>query len=162
MIINGEKRDYIVHNKKEVKGFFGDYRFLSNFHECPVMFDGVIYPSSENAYMAAKTLDVEARKAFETMNPKEAKLAGRMIPLREDWELVKIDIMRFILFDKFTRNLDIREKLIQTEDAYLEETNHWGDTIWGVCDGFGSNLLGKILMDTRAYWKNSFNNSKLF
>jgi ribA/ribD-fused uncharacterized protein len=162
MIIDKIHRDYIVHNAVNIKGFFGDYRFLSNFHECPVMYEGVIYPSSENAYMAAKTRDLEARRAFETMSPKEAKLAGRIIPLREDWDLVKISIMREIIFDKFSRNLDIRECLLQTGDAYLEETNHWGDIVWGVCDGVGNNLLGKILMDTRAYWKNSFDNSKLF
>ncbi len=121
-----------------------------------------MYPSSENAYMAAKTTDLEARKAFRSMSPKEAKIAGRLIPLREDWDMVKLVIMRSILFDKFSRNIDIRDALLQTGDAYLEETNHWGDKIWGVCEGDGQNLLGKMLMDTRAYWKNVYGTSKLF
>ena len=43
----------------------------------------------------------------------------------------------------------LRDKLIATGDAYIEETNNWGDEFWGVCHGFGENMLGKILMEIR-------------
>jgi ribA/ribD-fused uncharacterized protein len=154
--INMEKvsyQDYIVHTEKEIKGFFDHYRFLSNFHLCSVSYDGVIYPSSENAYMAAKTLDVTARERFEIISPKEAKMWGRHVTLRTDWDKIKVDVMRSIVFDKFLRNPVLRYQLLATSNAYLEETNHWGDKFWGATlDGSGENMLGKILMDTRSYW----------
>ena len=37
-------------------------------------------------------------------------------------------------------------------DKYIEETNHWGDVFWGVCDGVGESNLGKVLMGIREFW----------
>lgn len=148
-------REYVVHSDTEVKGFFGTFRFLSNFHECPVHYDGIIYPSSENAYMAAKTDAKDLRIPLEVCTPKEAKLIGRTIPLRPHWDDVKVEVMRSVVFDKFLRNPQERYNLIQTGIAYLEETNHWGDKFWGVCEGEGLNVLGNILMETREYWRKS-------
>ena len=54
---------------------------------------------------------------------------------------------------KFTKHKDLKEKLLATGDAYLEETNHWHDTFWGVCKGKGQNHLGKILMEVREELK---------
>lgn len=153
MIVNKMERDYIVHSNNEIKGFFGEWRFLCNFHKCPVYFDGVLYPSTESAYMSAKTIDLEQRKSFEDIEPNEAKKLGRIITLRSDWEEVKYDVMSSVVFDKFYRHKELRDKLLSTGDAYLEETNHWKDCIWGVCDGVGENYLGKILMGVRDYWK---------
>lgn len=147
-------KQYSVHNEKEIRGFFGDYRFLSNYHKCLVYFDGVIYPSSENAYMAAKTLDVAERTQFLEIEPKEAKALGRQIGLRSDWENVKFDIMAAILFDKFYRHRSLREKLLKTENAILIEANHWGDQLWGTDEeGYGENHLGKVLMRIRKFWQ---------
>lgn len=38
-----------------------------------------------------------------------------------------------------------------TGDAELIEGNNWGDTFWGVCNGRGENMLGKLLMEIRDY-----------
>ena len=40
--------------------------------------------------------------------------------------------------------------LLDTGDLYIEETNSWGDTFWGVCEGKGQNVLGNILMGIRT------------
>jgi ribA/ribD-fused uncharacterized protein len=147
-------KQYSVHNEAEIFGFFGEYRFLSNYHKCLVYFDGVLYPSSENAYMAAKTLDVAERTRFVNIEPNEAKALGRQIQLRPDWEEVKFDIMKIILCDKFYRNRSIRGKLISTGNAVLTEANHWGDRIWGTDEeGNGENHLGRLLMKIRSLWK---------
>jgi len=151
MNANNINQDYIVHDENQILGFFGPYRFLSNFHQCPVYFEGFLYPSSENAFMAAKTLDVEQRKQFQNIEPKEAKSLGRKIDLRPDWEEAKVDIMMAICFDKFYRNRLIRQYLIETGNRHLAEANHWGDKIWGTDEyGEGQNLLGKILMNLRS------------
>lgn len=150
MIVFGKERDYIVHNDDVVKGFFSAYRFLSNFEVADVVYEGVKYPSSENAYQAAKSLDPEVRKQFINITPSESKKLGRKIEVREDWEEVKYKVMCDIVLDKFMRNPYLKEMLTETGDRYLEETNHWRDVVWGVCDGVGKNWLGKILMDVRT------------
>lgn len=136
----------ISHNDKEIKGFFNEYRWLSNFHKCQVEYDGVVYPSSENAYQAAKTLNVEERKMFLTCEPSEAKKLGQTITLRKDWEDIKDFIMMSIQISKYAINDDLGVMLEETQGKYLEETNWWGDTYWGMCLGVGKNKLGKCLM----------------
>jgi len=153
MIVFGKERDYIVHDESQIKGFFGDYRFLSNFELGDVIYEGIKYPSSENAYQAAKSLDIQIRNQFVNISPNESKKLGRKIDVREDWEEVKYGIMYQIVLDKFSRNYELGDLLIETGDKYLEETNNWKDKVWGVFDGVGKNWLGKILMDVRTQIK---------
>jgi len=153
MIVFGKERDYIVHDESQIKGFFGEYRFLSNFELGNVIYEGIKYPSSENAYQAAKSLNLEIRNQFVNISPNESKKLGRKIDVREDWEEVKYGIMFQIVLDKFSRNYELGDLLIETGDKYLEETNNWKDKVWGVCDGVGKNWLGKILMDVRTQIK---------
>lgn len=133
--------------------FFGNYRFLSNFYPAEFVWDRIIWPSSEHAYVAAKTLDREERLKISRMEGKGViKRYGRQIDLRPDWEEVKYDIMLEIVRAKFSQNPDLKEKLLATGNAHLEEGNHWKDRIWGVCppgSGNGKNYLGKILMQVR-------------
>lgn len=143
------KREIIIHDEHNIKGFFDNYRFLSNFESCDVLFDGIIYPSSENAYQAAKSLDIEVRKKFVDISSTDSKKLGKIVEIRPDWNNIKLDIMYSIVFDKFTRNSKLGDQLIETGDKYLEETNYWKDTFWGVCNGVGKNWLGRILMDVR-------------
>lgn len=134
---------------KGIRGFFGEYRYMSNFHLSPVVFDGVTYPCVENAFQAAKTFDLEQRKPFVTLEPGQAKRAGRKVQLREDWEQVKDSVMEDLVRQKFSQK-ELKDKLLATGDTYLEETNWWKDTYWGVCNGIGKNTLGKILMKVRC------------
>ncbi len=128
-----------------IAAFTGASRFLSNFWPVNVVLDGMVYPSVENAYQAAKTLDVQARRSFQTISASEAKHLGKKLPLRSDWETVKLAVMEGLLRQKFA-DPDLRERLLATKDQLLEEGNHWGDTFWGVCRGQGHNHLGKLLM----------------
>ncbi len=62
--------------------------------------------------------------------------------------------MSSIVFDKFCRSFYLRNRLLETGDKYLEETNHWSDSYWGVdIKKGGKNNLGKILMKVRDFWK---------
>jgi ribA/ribD-fused uncharacterized protein len=133
----------------KIDSFSGPHRWLSNFWPSPVTLDGVSYPSVENAYQAAKTLNCELRKAFQDVPPGVAKRQGRMITLRPDWEQVKEQVMLDLLRQKF-HVLDRRYLLLNTGTAELVEGNYWGDTYWGVCRGVGKNRLGMLLMQVRS------------
>lgn len=146
------KYDFVRHNADEVYGFFGKYRFLSNFHPADVWFEGLLYPSAEHAYQAAKCIDREFRATIRDLTTGEAKRVGKNLHLRRDWEAVKDHVMRGVVFEKFLRNFELREMLVETGDRKLTEANYWGDRIWGVYNGGGENRLGRILEKTRAYW----------
>ena len=122
-----------------IYGFFGEHRFLSNFWYADVTYDGDTYSSVEHGYQAAKCAHPVDRIPFlqsTGITPAQAKRQGKHVKLRDDWELVKIAIMRDLVFQKFQHE-DLRDRLIATGDKYLEETNTWGDTFWGVCNGNG-------------------------
>ncbi len=152
MIINGKERDYIIHDERNIKGLFGEYRYLSNFEVCDVIIDGELYGSAEAAYMAQKTLNQEVRNLFKKsreITPIEARKLGQIIEIRPDWKDFKIEAMTQAILSKFNINKHLTEKLLSTGDKYIEETNHWNDQFWGVCNGIGENHLGRILMRVR-------------
>lgn len=132
-----------------ISSFRGEYAFLSNFYSAKVEFEGLIYFNSEAAFQAMKCKYYDDRIAFTKLDASQAKKKGRRISLRSDWELVKDDYMYKIVKAKFEQNSDLKQKLLDTRDSYLEEGNTWGDNYWGVCYGFGMNKLGKILMKVR-------------
>jgi hypothetical protein len=127
--------------------------FLSNFWPSAIIYEGVAYPSVENAYQAAKTLDKTARERIAAMTPGQAKKAGRLLHVRSDWESVKVGVMLILVRLKF-QNVSLRERLLATGEQALIEGNSWGDTFWGVCDGKGRNMLGLILMSIRTEVEN--------
>ena len=136
-----------------IKGFFGPFRFMSNFVPCTVELDGVTYPSVEHAYVAAKTTNLERRAEIAQVSTAgKVKALGRQLKLREGWDEMRIDVMRDLLMQKFSQE-PFKSQLLQTGLCYLEETNTWGDTFWGVCDGVGENHLGWLLMEIRDHLK---------
>ena len=134
---------------EDITEFSGENRWLSNFWPCKVMFADVEYPSVEHAYQAAKTLDLEARKAFTQCNAAEAKRLGRTMTIRKDWEATKMRVMETLLEQKFQKGTELANKLIATGNVQLIEGNYWNDRFWGVCRGVGRNNLGKMLMAIR-------------
>lgn len=134
----------------DILEFKGEYRWLSNFWPIEISFDGVSYPSVEHAYQAAKTAPSQ-REPFRTGKARKAKLRGNSIPLRSDWELIKVSIMRTLLAEKFRINSPLAELLINTAPGQLVEGNNWNDRFWGVCNGSGRNMLGELLMQRRDF-----------
>jgi ribA/ribD-fused uncharacterized protein len=153
----GDWKLYAVHNEKQIKGFFGPFKFLANFEMAPCSYQGIIYPTIENAYQAAKLQPAE-RIHLITCSALEAKKNWKNFKKIEEteaeWDARKENVMSEIIFSKFLLNPALRQKLIDTGTAYLEETNHWQDLCWGVDIKLGGeNRLGKILMRLRNYWK---------
>ena len=147
------KKKITIHNDENIKGFFNEYNWMSNFYKSEVEYEGIKYPSSENAYQSAKARNIPDRIKFVNITPSQSKKLGRIVELRSDWESVKLKVMYDVVLDKFTRNPYLGYKLLETGNKYLEETNYWNDTVWGVCNNVGENNLGKILMEVRKKLK---------
>jgi len=134
----------------KIDAFQGEYRFLSNFWPAEVVFEGITYPTVEHAYQSAKTLDLNERRRIAALaTPAEAKRAGSALALRADWPQAKFVVMEDCVRFKFTHHAELGRRLLETDDAYLEEGNTWNDRVWGVYQGQGENRLGKILMKVR-------------
>lgn len=134
--------------------FDGKYAFLSNFWSTRIIFDNESYRTVEHAFQAAKTFNPEEREKIKNANtPGKAKRLGRKVQLRPDWEDIKYTMMQSFVKQKF-EDPKLKNNLLTTGDEELVEGNTWGDKIWGVCDGQGQNLLGKILMQVREEAKN--------
>lgn len=145
------------HSEEKICGFFGKYRFLSNFWECAngVDFAGEYFHTSEAAYQAAK-FPIKKMHEISLLSAEESKKYSRQNLMKysvQQWDKIKVKIMFSIVLNKFSVNEDLREKLLDTGSKYLEETNYWGDQFWGVCNGNGRNMLGQILMEVREVLK---------
>jgi len=140
-----------------ISSFKGEHAFLSNFHQCSIFYEGLMFPSTEHAFQAAKTLDQQLRMyiAAARTSGKAKQMGGPngIIPpdkFREDWDEIKVDVMRELLVIKFSKAY-LMQQLLATGTAMLVEGNDWHDTFWGVTNhnGVGSNILGHLLMSIR-------------
>jgi len=128
------------------------YGEFSNFARFPIRIGGETWPTSEHFFQAQKFKDSAVRARLR--KAKTPMIVARMgrdrsLPLRRDWESVKVDVMRKAVRAKFTQHDELRALLLSTGDAKLVEhtTNdaYWGDG----GDGSGKNMLGRILMEVR-------------
>jgi len=141
-----------IHDDNNVKGFFSQYRWLSNFYPCYVRVFDAVFPSTEHAYQFKKApVGKFHPDDVIILTADEVKKWGRRIKVRDDWEKIKVDIMHTCVYAKFTQNPELRKKLLETGQKYLEETNWWNDVEWGVYykTGKGKNMLGNLLMSVR-------------
>lgn len=153
--------DYVIHDDTKICGFFGEYRFLSNFYpsENGVWWMGTKFPAVEHAYQAAK-FPKKYHKEFVDVTAGQSKKLAKMMTKADPslfdksrWELIKLRVMADLVFQKFNFDPSLEQLLHDTKDKYLEETNSWKDVFWGVYEGNGQNQLGKILTQTRTFWK---------
>ena len=141
--------DNDINSDRLICSFSGKYFFLSNFYPVEMDYHGIPYSSSEAAFQAQKTTDLELRKIFSKLSAAESKRLGREIHMRPDWEQIKVEVMADIVHKKFEIP-EMRKYLLSTGDTPLREGNWWGDKIWGTTTiGQGTNYLGKILMEER-------------
>lgn len=147
-------------SEKKVINFYmpsDEHGYLSNFSRHRIFLKDKIWRTVEHYFQAqkfaGKKQEEEIRRAF---TPKQAAQIGRdrKNPLRNDWEEVKVGIMKEALVAKFTQHKDLKELLLKTENALLVEHTH-KDSFWGDGGyGHGLNMLGKLLMEVREELKN--------
>lgn len=140
-----------------INKYTGAYFFLSNFHACRVLLDEEWYPSVEHAYQAAKTLNLRQRKEIQGLGYKRsnvAKMLGKTVTLRPDWDILRLPVMRGLLVQKFYYPW-FHTHLQATGNEELLEGNTWHDNFWGSCHcaqcgNKGENHLGRYQMEIRA------------
>jgi N-glycosidase YbiA len=161
-----EKPDYFT--KKEyltnpITSFKDEYKFLSNFYPSHVVYMGLDFPSVEHAYQAAKCENPKDMLIIQNQTtPGRAKRAMRKhkLPERADWSEIKLEVMDYLLRQKFSIP-ELGQKLLNTLGEDLVEENSWGDTFWGISGGVGHNHLGRLLMKTRSKLKETCYNTDM-
>lgn len=178
-----------THGGDTVWRFREDFHVFSNFYQLRKPYyvtvhdpetgesDGIWYASSEQAYMAAKTLKLEIRRLISQMTAGEAKKYCRSDEFKQRyqrpdfWDIdnghqsyihgvndeLCVHFMRDIVRQKFA-DPQLRKILLDTGDAHIMEGNTWGDDFWGKVvtrSGrlVGKNKLGGILMDLRSEFR---------
>lgn len=133
-----------------------EYGCFSNFSHHGFELDGKWWMTSEHHFQAQKFYGTEYAEIIRLLdNPMKAAEMGRNpnLPLREDWEEVKDDIMRKAVYAKFSQNIELKNILLNTDSEYIVE-NTSNDYYWGCgTNGSGKNMLGIILMEIREKLK---------
>jgi ribA/ribD-fused uncharacterized protein len=151
-----------------ISSFTGEHHWLSNFSPHPVVFSGKTFPTTEHLFVWHKTDDEDERlKVFGRevwddehnevvrvpLTPGQVKRLGRMLPLRREWDDMKVGVMFTCLQLKITQHPEVGLKLLGTKDTFLVEGNTWGDNFWGCTPNrgtmggwIGNNWLGRLWM----------------
>lgn len=132
------------------KDLYGEF---SNFAAFGFRIDGHWYPTSEHYFQAMKFEDeAYQQKIREAKSPMIAARLGRSrkVKIRDDWEEVKVDVMRIAVRAKIDEHPKLQTLLLETgEQPIVEAAGR--DYFWGAGkDGSGQNWLGKILMEIRG------------
>ncbi len=132
------------------KQAFGEF---SNFAPFPFVIEGREWHTSEHFFQANKFDDEAYREKIRTTkSPMIAARLGRSrkVPIRRDWETIKVDIMRTAVRAKFAAHASLQALLLSTGNEEIIEAAAQ-DKFWGCgADGSGENWLGRILMEIRA------------
>ncbi len=134
------------------------YGVLANFYPSPVKLDGVAYRTAEHAFQAFKAARPEvAQWIAAAPDGFLAAAIGDNLPEHEivpGWEERREELMRPILWAKFSQNKALRQLLLNTKDAepseWVQDDNET-NRFWSKVDGVGANVLGKLLMEVRGH-----------
>lgn len=136
-----------------------DFYVLSNFSAFNLQWCGHTFMTCEHAYHWAKFVGTGFESGMEgILNAPSAHQAFKLAQVwrpyvRGDWESIKVDVMRKLLFLKCEQHEYVRRKLLSTGERELIEDS-WRDGFWGWGETRdGLNMLGKLWMEVRATLK---------
>lgn len=144
----------VVSFRKTTEEFGGLSNMASGYS---LNINGIIIPSAEHLYQACRfPLFPKLQEEVILQNsPMTAKMVSRKYNQysRQDWEQVRIKVMRWVLEVKLSQNWEkFGSLLLKTGEKPIVEFTH-KDKIWGaVQEGqklVGVNALGRLLMDIR-------------
>lgn len=141
-------------NDAQVFFYEQDFYVLSNFSSFNVLWKGLNFGTSEQAYhwekfegdRGAQTSIWVTRSAHDAFKMAES-MRDRRCP---NWDDVKVGVMRCILRAKVEQHEYVRRKLLATGNRELIEDS-WRDDYWGWGPSRdGQNMLGKLWMEIRS------------
>ena len=144
----------------EVIGFYPrEFYCLDNFSSFKVEYDGYLYSSNEEAYQAlgfiesAPEIADQIKKSHSAHEAQKIAYANRD-KIRDDWNSIKLDVMKKLLKAKIEQNPYVLKKLLETKNYVIVEDspkdNYWG---WGE-NRDGENHLGRLWMELREEFSN--------
>lgn len=158
-------------NTTAITDFSGEYAFLSSDFrfDIPIGFGDYLFHNVSQAFEAAKTSDKLARaRIAQASSPLIARQISRMSEKETDWKNIQLSIMQNLVERKFTRNLPLLRRLLDTKAAELingGQGNYLQDTYWGVVWGssgqgrVGENQLGRLIMKVRQKYQYTYRTS---
>lgn len=135
-----------------------DYYVFSNFSSFMVTWEGKDFMTSEHLYhylkfdgfLSIEMAEIkhqikEARSAHDAFKIANANRSLR----REDWDVIKLEVMEQILRAKVEQHPYVKKKLIDSGNNPIVECS-WRDDYWGWGENQdGQNQLGRIWMKIR-------------
>lgn len=135
--------------------FFYEQEFyvFSNFSAFTLFWAGKKFDTSEIAYQYEKFRGntVIQDIVMSQLSTHAAYTAAQNFKdhIREDWDEVKVPIMRDILRAKVEQHGYVEQKLLETGNREIIEDS-WRDDFWGWGENKdGQNMLGKLWMEIR-------------
>lgn len=149
-----------------IVNFTGDHAFMSNSLVLSpnrrVAYEGILYPSVDHAYQAAKTLDTHQREFIASVSaPNVARILANHLVRRPDWLDVRLGIMRELIYVKFAANAnEFMPKLLATGHQFIAYNDPKKDPFWGAVynestgEWSGHNYIGKAIIALRTHIQN--------
>src|SRR5438876_304252 len=124
-----------------IRFYTPEFYVFNNFSAHAVEFQGVLYPTSEHAYQAAKCTDPGGREAIrDARSPLQAKLLANetyRAVKDPDWGSKKVTILEEILRAKVAQHIEAQEALRKSGHEQIVEDSPT-DYFWGEgADGSG-------------------------
>jgi ribA/ribD-fused uncharacterized protein len=139
-----------------------EYGGLSNMASgYPLTVNGITVPSSEALYQSLRYPELPElqMEILSQRNAMAAKIKSRehIKDTRQDWEEIKVQLMRWCIQVKLACNFDRFGRLLHSTIGCNIVEYSSKDTFWGACDKKGDpdvlvgvNALGRLLMGLRA------------
>lgn len=135
--------------------FVNEIDWMHNNYPVDIKVGGLVYPTVEHAYQAAKFDDLNIKQKIADLpasKVKRAKDIGRKTKgINPEWNYVKATVMKMLIRQKFFSREDLGLLLINTGNAAIVFKSNsdvfWGRT--GTDEYCGDNVLGEILEDIR-------------
>lgn len=124
--------------------------YMSNYKKARFFIYGRWWNWVEAPYQAQKTSNADEYEfIWKARTNIEARELGQKVTVREDWEEIKVRVMKECVIAKFLQHKDLRDQLMTTGNEEIVEDSNV-DWFWGCgADGSGKNMLGKVLMEVR-------------
>lgn len=127
--------------------------YLCNFYMRPMTYKGRKYSNAEAAYQAQKCKEKADINSFVDgglfSSPAAAREHGQTIPIVDNWDDIRVEVMFDVIKEKFLQNPDLAARLLKTKGMLITEGDRFEDTFWGLTENGGENHLGNILMYIR-------------